>query len=178
MNNTFLNLLKGEFSDDTDLVVSLKSAVPIFIAHPEIIIPFKASLPDVMPFYVEKEDYSDFSRNVLLTSIGSPTQLIVLFTKVFEVIVKLFNSGDSKLASMPKVSLRVDIAGSASHFETIAPTEFEVAQFDNAKSKMFTFTGFSAADESDTLTYAQKHNLLLVDILTRKYNNSGLGGRR
>lgn len=176
MSNSFLQLLKGDFTGDT-LVVSLKSTVPVLIAYPEIIIPFKARLTDVMPFYVESEDYEDFSRNVLLPAGTGPTPLIVLFTKVFEMVVKLFNSGDSKLQSMPMVVLKVDIGTNTSQFETIAPTQEQVSQFDNAKSKMFTFTGFNAAGDSASLTHAQKHNLLLVDILTRKYNNSGLGGR-
>ncbi|MFF2798252.1 hypothetical protein [Lysinibacillus xylanilyticus] len=177
MDNSFLSLLKGDFSGD-DLVVSLKSAVPVFLSYPEIIIPFKARLSDVVPFYVMDEDYEDFKRNIILPAGNNPTQLIVLFTKVFEMIVKLFNSGDSKLAAMPKVSLKVDIGSSTSQFETIAPSAEQVTQFDNGKSKMFTFTGFNAVEDSGGLSYEQKHNLLLVDILTRKYNNSGLGGRR
>lgn len=177
MGNTFLSLLKGDFSGET-LVVSLKSTVPVFIAYPEIIIPFKAKLTDVMPYYFEREDYEDFNRNVILPPGVNHTQLIVLFTKVFEMIVKVFNSQSSQLTHMPKVSLRIDIGNNSSQFEVISPTAEQVAEFNNAKSKMFTFTGFSAAGAGANLTDAQKHNLLLVDILTRKYNNSGLGGRR
>lgn len=178
MDNTFANLLRGDFNGKGELVVSLKATVPVFISYPEIIIPFKSRMSDIVPYYVEKEDYTDMTRNILIPDLPSPTQLIVLFTKVFEVIVKLFNNGNSFLESMPKISLKIDIGNNASQFETISPKESQIEQFDNSKTKMFTITGYNAAEKSDTLSKEQKHNLLLVDILTRKYNNSGLGGRR
>lgn len=171
-----MQLLTGECKDE-ELVVSLKSVVPVLIAYPEIIIPFKGRLSDVVPYYIKDEDYNDISRNIILENGKSPTQLIVLFTKIFEMVVKLFNSGDSSLEYMPRVKLKVDIGSSVSQFEVISPAAEQVAQFDSSKAKMFTFTGFNATEDSVALSYEQKHNLLLVDILMRKYNNSGVGGR-
>ena len=176
MPNAFIELLKGEYKEP-EIQISLKSTVPVFIAYPELIIPFKAKMTDIIPFYKDEYDYEDVNKNILLESGTSTTLLVILFTKIIETIITAFNSGDSAISYIPKVTLKVDIGDSTSKFEVISPSEEDVNKFDDAKSKMFTFTGFSAVDSAESLSYEQKHNLLLVDILTRKYNNSGLGGR-
>lgn len=175
--NTFKRLLDGDFNGETH-EVSLKSTVPIFIAYPEMVIPYKKTISDIVEFYREDEDYNDNSSDLLLRGVASPTPLIVLFTKVFEVILKIFNDHNSELEYIPAISLKIDIGGSASQFEIIKPSKNMVDKFDSSKAKMFTFSGFNAVGKSKELSYEQKHNLLLIDMLTRKYNNSGIGGRR
>jgi len=177
MGNTFLELLEGDYTSDS-ILVSLKSAVPVFIAYPEIIIPHGFKLADVMPYYLPEEDYMDFEKDVLLPSGKSPIFLISMFAKVFEAILSDLISESSQVDSIPKVSLQVDIGGSQSHFEVIEPTIHGVRNFESRKASLGTFKGKAQAKDLGSLTEEQKHNILFLDDLLTKCRNTSVGGIR
>lgn len=171
MTPSFLELLQGTYEGD-EIVISLKSTVPIFIAYPELIIPYGYSISDVMEYYSPDKDYFNVEEDILLEGNGTPSLLLNMFAKVFESIISDSISKSSQLIRIPKVTLQVDIGGSKSHFESIAPCVSGVKNFESRRASLSTFQGKAQAKTLPNLTEEQKHNILFLDDLLMKCRNT------
>ena len=177
MSATFMELLLGTYEGD-EIVISLKSTVPIFIAYPELIIPYGYNISDVMKYYNPDKDYFDVEEDLLLEGNSTPCLLLNMFAKVFESIISDSISKNSQLIRIPKVTLQVDIGGSKSHFESIAPCVSGVRNFESRQASLSTFQGKAQARTLPDLTEEQKHNILFLDDLLMKCRNASAEVRR
>ena len=171
MDSQFLKLLKGELEGDT-VEISLKSAIPVCVVFPELYINTQVEMTHLMEFYDEDHDYSDTTLPLIIPTLSEPKTLLTIFTRLFEVIIKMSNTGDTLVDKIPKIILNVDVGQTPSNLEIISPPQEDIDNFDNLKNKMYSFAGFVAVDEATNLSDAQKHNLRLLDILKRKTNNN------
>lgn len=171
MDSQFLKLLKGELEGD-EIEISLKSLVPVCVVYPELYLNTQVQMTHLMEFYKEDHDYNDLETPLIIPELKEPKTLLIIFTRLFEVIIKMSNSGETEVVHIPKIILNVDIGSSASSLEVIRPPQDEVDNFDGIKNKMYSFTGFLAVGDAANLTEAQKHNLRLFDIIKRKTNNN------
>lgn len=175
MSNKFYDLLCGRI-DEPEVLINLKQVIPVCIAYPELVIPYGYSLSDIAKFYDSTIDYDTSEEKIIVSEGLDPRTLVSIFTKIFSLVVGHSNSGVSQVESFPKVSLNVDIATTALGFQTIEPSSLHVREFAKSKSAMYTYRGYSSTVKED-LSEAQRHNILLIDMLTRRYNDSGLGGK-
>lgn len=177
MHITFSELLEGNYSSD-EMIVSLKSVVPFFISYPNLIIPHGYSIADVIPYYISSEDYINPKTDIVNEKIGSPAKLIKMFTDVFQDLFSNAIRGKSRINSIPKVSLQVDIGGTDFQLERIEPSYDDVKNFERARARMGSASGILQVKVmGDTnLTDTQKHNVLLINQLLHRCRNVNVGG--
>ena len=173
-----MKFLKGDYEGDDEVTISLKSVVPFLLCHPNLIIPYGHTIADVIPFYKKGYDYLDVNVEIIDEQMESPAKLIKMFTQILQDILTNSYKGKSRLDSIPKIVLDVDIGSASLQLEKIQPTQEEVDSFQVVNPKMGSASSILNAKHlaDGSISESQKHNILLIDMLLRRCRNANVGG--
>lgn len=168
-----IDMLEKDLDTNEHVSISLKSSIPLFLVYPELIYGF-SSLSEIAEMYDDNVDYHDVDKHIIIDNTKQIDKLIMLFANVFSDLVGKPESSNLEGGyRFPAFSLVIDIGSANRSMELVSPTEEQVSRFSN--SQVYTFKAKIAHEES-VLSNNQKHNIILADMLTRKANDTGLGG--
>lgn len=174
----FIDVLTKDLLNEGPTIISLKSCIPVFIAYPEIISGY-STLGEVAEIYDHSIDYHRIEAKVNLVDSEAVDKLVILFANVFSDMISMPpRHRDDDEYPFPPFSLLIDVGPSSRKNSGIeSPTEEQLSRFGaTTNSPAYTFSA-KVALANPNLPHNKKHNIMLVDILMQRANNSGLGGR-
>lgn len=168
MNVPILSLLRDTEFTNSILEVSLKSCVPVFMAYPELVTPPSKNLEEINKYYVSSVDYFAPGR----CNVGiSENDLLNMFNALLSNVLSNGLFSDNSKSELPKLSLNIDIGSSSTDYGVVIPKPEDLLKTGNKKYYDGLGVRFNRAmREKKDMTENQHHNIMLLQILRKKYN--------